>query len=425
MHHENDTTTLAPRHVAASLAGMRAHHAPSPRRRAESGAGPSRRRSTPSSRRWRPTTAASPPTRSGSCATTSTPARTMPRAARECETKLLPFLKGAATPSAQGGRRQAAAGDRRRHGHAGAAGDGRRPESADYAIYVLQPMPGAAAETALVQSLKTARGAQKTAVVAALGQRRAAAALPLLEPMLREPALADGRRDAIGRIGGPAAAAALRRPTPPRRANRSGCWPRRCSRPPTACSRRRSPRPRAAVTARSRPTARCRPRCGGPRSSGNISAAGPRARRPPRRDAGRRRCGRARGGHRADRADVIPPDGIGPVCDLLPRLPELAQVQVLAALSGYPAARVRPAGPPGGAKASRQTRCAWLPSGARAVGRRVCGAVPRGDRGHRAERARAGRGAPRARQPRAAARSTRPSSARWGGRRRTASRPNC
>jgi len=38
-----------------------------------------------------------------------------------------------------------------------------------------------------------------------------------------------------------------------------------------------------------------------------------------------------------------PPDGIGPVCDLLPRLPEAAQIQVIAAISRYPAARVRPA----------------------------------------------------------------------------------
>jgi len=41
--------------------------------------------------------------------------------------------------------------------------------------------------------------------------------------------------------------------------------------------------------------------------------------------------------------DLIPPDGIGPVCDLLPRLPETARIQVIAAVSRYPAGRVRPA----------------------------------------------------------------------------------
>jgi HEAT repeat protein len=40
---------------------------------------------------------------------------------------------------------------------------------------------------------------------------------------------------------------------------------------------------------------------------------------------------------------TIPADGIGPVCDLLPRLPEAEQIQVIAAVARYPAARVRPA----------------------------------------------------------------------------------
>ena len=83
------------------------------------------------------------------------------------------------------------------------------PRLSDYAIYVLQPMPGSAAENALVGALTAARGAQKAAIVAALGQRRASSALPLLEPMLRDPALAPPAAVAIGRIGGPAASAAL------------------------------------------------------------------------------------------------------------------------------------------------------------------------------------------------------------------------
>jgi hypothetical protein len=75
---------------------------------------------------------------------------------------------------------------------------------------------------------------------------------------------------------------------------------------------------------------------------GTISAAGPRAANLlvemlAGDDADGRDSAIARIG------DVIPPDGIGPVCELLPRLPEPAQVQVLAALSRYPAGRVRPA----------------------------------------------------------------------------------
>jgi HEAT repeat protein len=41
-------------------------------------------------------------------------------------------------------------------------------------------------------------------------------------------------------------------------------------------------------------------------------------------------------------ADVVAPDAIGPVCALLPQLPETAQVQLLAVLSGYPGALVLP-----------------------------------------------------------------------------------
>ncbi len=75
---------------------------------------------------------------------------------------------------------------------------------------------------------------------------------------------------------------------------------------------------------------------------GTISAAGPRAASVlvgmlGGDDADGRTAAIARIG------DVIPQDGIGPVCDLLPRLPDDAQVQVLAALSRYPASRVRPA----------------------------------------------------------------------------------
>ena len=75
---------------------------------------------------------------------------------------------------------------------------------------------------------------------------------------------------------------------------------------------------------------------------GGISAAGPRASTVlvtmlGGDDADARAAAIARIG------DIIPPDGIGPVCDLLPRLPDAAQVQVLAAIARYPASRVRPA----------------------------------------------------------------------------------
>ncbi len=260
----------------------------------------------------------------------------------ECEAKLLPYLKGPATPSAKMAAARllrVIASDTAVPALQAMVAD---PRFADYAIYVLQPMPGAAAEAALVQSLKTARGAQKTAVVAALGQRRSAATLPLLEPLLREPAFATAAATAIGRIGGPAAATALgsaygtvsgeskRLMAAAMLEAAAGLL---AAKEPEAASGLYS----ALAADRSLPAPLRRAAL-----MGNISAAGPR---------GANLLVVMLGGDDADGrnaaiariADVIPQDGIGPVCDLLPRLPVDAQVQVLSALSRYPAARVRPA----------------------------------------------------------------------------------
>ena len=215
------------------------------------------------------------------------------------------------------------------------------PRFSDYAIYVLQPMPGSAAENALVGALTAARGAQKAAIVAALGQRRASSALPLLEPMLRDPALATPAAVAIGRIGGPAASAAL--------ASAYGAASGESKRVLAASLLEAGDALLAAKDSdaagklfgalaadRSLPAPM--------RTAafiGNISAAGPRG--PSLLvtmlggdDADARTAAIARIG------DVVPPDGIGPVCDLLPRLPEADQIKVLSALSRYPAARVKP-----------------------------------------------------------------------------------
>jgi HEAT repeat protein len=260
----------------------------------------------------------------------------------ECETKLLAFLKGPAThPAKMAATRllRMVAGDTAIPALQAMLAD---PQLSDYAVYVLQPMPGAAAEAALAQSLKTARGAQKAAVVAALGQRRASSALPLLEPMLRDPALSTAATIAIGRIGGPAASKALASAY----GAASGDSKRllaaslleagdtllaakdteaAASLFGTLAADRTLPAPMRTAA-----------------SIGSLSAAGPRAATLllsmlEGNDADARAAAVARLG------DVIPPDGIGPVCDMLPRLPEAERIQVLAAMSRYPAARVRPA----------------------------------------------------------------------------------
>jgi hypothetical protein len=260
----------------------------------------------------------------------------------ECEAKLLQFLKGQATPSAKMAATRLLreiAGDTAIPVLQTMVAD---PRYSDYAIYVLQPMPGAAAENALAQALKTASGGPKSAIVAALGQRRAAGALPLLEPMLRDPALGTTAATAIGRIGGPSAATAL--------ASAYGAASGEAKRWLAASILEAAGGLLAAKEAeasrslfdtlaadRSLPAPIRRAAL-----MGNISAAGPRAASLlvtmlGGDDVDGRAAAIARIG------DVIPPDGIGPVCDVLPRLPVDAQVQVLAALSGYPAGRVRPA----------------------------------------------------------------------------------
>ena len=259
----------------------------------------------------------------------------------ECEAKFLQFLKGPATPYGKMAATRLLrtfAGETAIPALQAMVAD---PRLSDYAIYVLQPMPGAAAETALLQSLKTARGAQKSAVVAALGQRRAASALPQLEPMLRDPALAATAAVAIGRIGGQAAATAL--------AFAYGAASGESKRLMAASLLEAGDSLLAAKDAvaaaslfatlsadRSLP-----PPMRTAAFIGTLSAAGPRAPETLVQMLGGDDA-EARGAAVSRIGDVMPPDGIGPVCDLLPRLPETAQVQVLAAIAPYPASRVRP-----------------------------------------------------------------------------------
>jgi hypothetical protein len=277
----------------------------------------------------------------------------------ECEAKLLLFLKGTATPPAKMAAARLLrmiAGESAIPALQAMAVD---PRTSDYAIYVLQPMPGAVAESALVQSLKAARGAQKAALVAALGQRRAATALPLLEPMLKDPALATMAAVAIGRVGGPDASKALASSY----AAASG-EPKRLLAASLleAGDGLLAAKDTAAAAAVFDTLAADRSLPSPMRTAaliGTLSAAGARA---PNLlitmlggdDADGRAAAIARIG------DVIAPDGVGAVCDLLPRLPETAQVQVLAALSRYPAARVRPAALTAAKSSSADVRVAAL-----------------------------------------------------------------
>jgi hypothetical protein len=165
--------------------------------------------------------------------------------------------------------------------------------------------------------------------------------LPLLEPMLRDPALATPAAVAIGRIGGPAASAALASAY----GAASGAAKQLLAASMLEAGQGLVAAKETQAAASLFETLAADRTLPGPMRTaafmGSISAAGPRG--PSLLvtmlggdDADARTAAIARIG------DVVPPDGIGPMCDLLPRLPEADQVKVLAALSRYPAARVKP-----------------------------------------------------------------------------------
>ena len=132
-----------------------------------------------------------------------------PAGRAECEAKLLQFLKTPATPVAK----MAACRQLRIIASDAAvpALQAMLPDEglADMALYVLQQIPGAAADSALGQALPKAAGPTKIAIISALGQRKAASAVPALATLLTQPEFAGPAAVALGTIGGDAAAEAL------------------------------------------------------------------------------------------------------------------------------------------------------------------------------------------------------------------------
>ena len=259
----------------------------------------------------------------------------------ECEAKLLAFLKGAATPMAK----MTAARYLRV-----IASDAAVPalqalladeHTSDVALYVLQKLPGAAADKALVQSVGTLTGAARTSVIAALGERRSLPAVPALVPLLKNPAFAGPAATSLGAIGGAEANQALAAALP----GASGELKRTLAAAVLRCAEQALAAKNGAGASKlyeavfadaalPAPTHRAA-------ALGRISAAGDGA--PAAllaflggADAGLQQVAAGR------IADVFKPDTIGEVCSLMPRLPDAAKVPVLAALSGYPKERVLP-----------------------------------------------------------------------------------
>jgi HEAT repeat protein len=264
-----------------------------------------------------------------------------PAGRAECEAKLLQFLKAQATPVA----RMAAirhlrviGSDRAVPALQAMLADER---SADMALYALQHIPGGAADTALMQALTTTTGATKTAVIAALGERRVPAAVPALALLLQQPASGRASAFALARIGDEPAAAALVASYP---AAPADLKPIVASSILTCADRWLAAKNAGAALRLYQPLS----------SDASLPAALRRAATMGRISASgiggmallldllKGSDGDMQEAAIASVADVVAPDAIGSVCALLPQLPEPAAVQLLAVLSGYPGPLVLP-----------------------------------------------------------------------------------
>jgi len=260
-----------------------------------------------------------------------------------CETRLLEFLGTGATPVAK----MAACRMLRLIG-----GDASVPVlqamladkgTADMALYALAKIPGAAADRALLQTLPKAETATKIAVIAALGGRKSSEAVPVLVPLLKsgdEQAAASAL--ALGEIGGATAADALRGALGTASA---GLKPviaasvLKCAEGFVAGGNGHSALPLynlllgdVALPESIRKAAML----------GRINTSGAQA-VPVLME-------QLRGADIAMQEvaivkirDLVKPDAIVPIARLLPVLPEISQVKLLAVLSGYPRETVLPA----------------------------------------------------------------------------------
>jgi HEAT repeat protein/type 1 glutamine amidotransferase len=86
-----------------------------------------------------------------------------------------------------------------------------KDETTDIARYALEKIPGASADKALLEALSTVQGDAKLGLISSLGQRKMRESVKPLVALLtdQEPAIVSASAIALGRIGGPESAAAL------------------------------------------------------------------------------------------------------------------------------------------------------------------------------------------------------------------------
>jgi HEAT repeat protein len=267
-----------------------------------------------------------------------------PAGRTQCESALLDFLGGKATPTAK----MAVCRHLRLIG-----GDKSVPvlakmlaaaETSDMALYALAKIPGQAADQALRDSLAKTKGAVQISIINTLGVRGSRESVPALVPFLgqtKPDAAMDSAKAAayvLGRLGGPAAAAALTRALAAAPADLKAVLAASL----LACGEqfiKDKDLSSAAPLYDKVLAAGLSPAFNRAAMRGRISAAGDKAadvlmsalqgNDEARQDAAVLKI-----------RDVIPPDAIGPICKLYPVLPERARIILLPVLAGYPKSAV-------------------------------------------------------------------------------------
>ena len=263
-----------------------------------------------------------------------------PSARAECEGKLLAFLSAQATPVAK----MAACRMLRIIGSERSV-PVLEPllldtDAADMALYALAKIPSPAVDRALLQTLPKAEGATKTAIIAALGDRKSKEAIPALVPLLkRDGADAASAALALGEIGGSASADALSAflpGAPPGVKPKAASALMKCAEAFLYAKNARAALRiyDSILNDRSIPAAIREGAMIGRISSSGSAAASVLMDQLKGPDTDMQEAAIAK------ISEVIKPDAIDPVCGLLPSLSPAAQVQVLAVLSGYPKERV-------------------------------------------------------------------------------------
>ncbi len=261
-----------------------------------------------------------------------------PAARAACEAALLNFLGREMTPTA----RMAVCRHLRLMGSEKAVPALERmllaPATFDPALYALQGIPGTETDRALLRALDRVRGGSRTALIAALGSRKVAGAVAVLAPLLKS-AEATAAATALGSIGGEDAARSLREALP-RAAQKTkpaiaaalfqcaeGLLVEKKDEPALALYEAV-----AADKTLSSPILLAAVR-------GRIAASGSQAAglilgdlKNPDPGIQEAAIGMIK--------DVFPAEAIGPVCDLLPGLPDSGQVRLIAVLKDYPKAKV-------------------------------------------------------------------------------------